>query len=242
MKKLFYLMTIIIFTLVFACPLVFSETKQKISLKPLNEKGLKKSVSKGGMDEMFGRIPLQKGVITYYAANGQNMFIISEEMVNKYGSKDHKLLLKTLKEYLNGQNKHTIVMNKNQNKDIPGLFDDCIDYGCSIKGNISGIKYPGMDKVIATYSFDSQDPPAAAVNVRIFARRGNNYVMLVRDTGLTVCSQKDGVSPALNTCLIKNDVTPKCEKCSIDALNSEAVAKGILRRAAENLVNRFKIK
>lgn len=117
-----------------------------------------------------------------YNTPGNRMWVISETLVNKDGTKEHKKGLKKLQQFLNGTYQPKIkpiasFHDPDPLDDIARVFDDCTDYACPGLFEIKGLQYPGADEVRAFVTMDGQNTYGAP-NVRVYARKADNYIQL----------------------------------------------------------------
>lgn len=216
-----------------------------ISVAPLNASKCDINVGTGGK-ALSGNCTYidtentcQEGIITYQKLAEDDSFdymmINSKELVNKYGTKLHKEGLADVEAYLSGQ--------QNETDKFRYLFEDCTDYGCEYASEIKGLSYPGMDQVRAFFTLDSQNPPWANIVIRVLARKGDNYIMLVGSTPLATSNADGSSRPLFKKCLNKygDDNDKEVTACYIKALETDQEVQRILKSRTEDLLKFFAI-
>lgn len=187
-----------------------------------------------------GDICSQKGLVSYHR-DGMYMMVNSLAQINKNGNAFSKITLKDLNTFLSGQ-------GGIHKPDLGSIFNYCIDYVCAPLGEIHNITYPGMDACRAIYIIDTDEAFMGNIGVQVYARKGDQYVMLSRSTYLKTHNDDDVPNPLYKQCLqqfrIKENVSnygPFME-CYQKKLQDNAEVQKILKQQADEMIDFYAIK
>lgn len=207
-------------------------------LRPLMWQQFAKTISDGTF--CMGDICNQKGVVEYHR-DGNYMTINALFRINKYGQSYMKIALNTLKKFLNYQ-------SDIYNKDINAVFNQCLDYACVPLGEIHNISYPGMDTCRGIYILETQGTYEGNINLRIFASKGNDYVLLSKSTYLATHNQNNQPNGLYKACLNQTGISYNSTdsdaflNCYRNKLQNNTEIQKILRTEANALIDFFRIK
>lgn len=223
-------------TLLIALMLVISPLYAEIV--PVNKSQMTKDISTD--TNCTGDICSQEGLVNYHR-DGMYMMVNSLEQINNNGNVFSKITLKNLNSFLEG-------LGEIQKPELGTLFNYCIDYICFPLGEIANVTYPGMDSCRAIYIIDTDEELIGNIGVQVFAKKGDQYVMLSRSTYLKTHDDNDLPNPLYKQCLrefgIKETVSNYAPfvECYQKKLQDNAETQEILKQQATEMIDFFAIK
>lgn len=208
------------------------------NIVPINRAQFAKTISDGTY--CSGGLCAQKGVVTYHR-DGNYMIINSLDEISKDGTSLTKNNIKDLNLFL--EDKRGI-----ENPDYARVFNRCFDSICDPLGEIPNITYPGMNETRVIYVIETDEEFWGHINIFVFARKDDQYVMLSKSTYLkTHDDMTDKPMPLYKQCLDKYGLTreinstPNFMNCYKAKLKADTAIQGILKREAEALIEFFAI-
>lgn len=238
MYKSFSLLTMLLALVLLACPANAQQksTSNMSTIIPKNYQEMTKVVSTD--TSCIEDVCYQKDVVQYYR-DSYYMTINTLNKINTYGNTFAKNNLKDLNKFLENKTTYDQI-------DIGTLFNYNIETTCVPLGEINNISYPGTDAVRAIYVIDTDGEFTGNIDVRVFAKKGNSYILLSESTYLsTHNNMNDKPNPLYQQCLnefkIKDSIysTGPFMECYKHKIQNDVKIQKILRDEANTMINFF---
>lgn len=205
---------------------------------PVNSGQFDKEVDDGL--RCYGDVCGQQGVVEYF--EGENkMTINSQKLIDQYATTEIKNNLPDFLVFMDRENDVNLM-------DLGFVFNDTIGCGSVYLGEIDKVDYPGVDKVRAIYAIDTQGGIEGNFAVRVYAIKGDQYIMLKTLSTLSTYEKSSRSGTFYQKCLdefnVEGDPSENCSfvECFKENLQNDGKIQGILSRQAQTLIDLFAIK